>query len=116
MLIACLVPALAAPGSGQKSKPSFALIAGTVFRNSGFSLPGAEVTVDPDPGAGPPARLKRIRVRTDARGEFAVRVPPAPMRYNVSVRAREWQGQQKTVSVQGEERIDLSFVLSPASK
>src|SRR5882724_951772 len=71
--------------SGKKSDKNnveaYALIAGTVFRESGFALPGAEVTLTPEAGEAPNAKNKKLKAISDARGEFAFRVPPLPWRY-----------------------------------
>ena len=107
--------ALAAAGKSGKPEP-FALIAGSVFRDTGFSLAGAELTVEPAPEAKVPSKFKRIKTVTDARGEFAVRVPSVPMRYTVSVKARRYRLDRKEVSIQGEERVELLFRLEPESK
>ena len=105
--------ALAAAGKSGKPEP-FALIAGSVFRDTGFSLAGAELTIEPEPK--PPSKFKRIKTVTDTRGEFAVRVPAAPMRYTVSVKARRYRLDRKEVSIQGEERVDLIFRLEPETR
>lgn len=100
----------------ERRTETFAVIAGTVFRDSGFSLPGAELLLDAAPGARPPAKFKRIKLFSDARGEFAVRVPPTPMRYTVSVRAAGYRSETKEVSVEGEERAEVNFRLERESK
>jgi hypothetical protein len=38
------------------------------------------------------------------------------MHYVVKVAAKGYQGQQKSVAVQGEERADVTFQLQPESK
>lgn len=106
---------LAASEKNKKVEP-FALIAGSVFRDSGFSLAGADLAVDPAPDAKPPSKFKRIKVVTDARGEFAVRVPAVPMRYTVSVKASGYRIDKKEVSIQGTEVVELFFRLEPESK
>jgi hypothetical protein len=108
--------AAASPARKNRKAEPFALIAGSVFRESGFSLAGAEVVVDAAPGAKPLAKFKRIKVVSDARGEFAIRVAPVPMRYTVSVSAGGFRPGRKEVSIQGEERVDLYFRLEPESK
>lgn len=113
-----LAAVLAAPAREKKRviEPS-ATIAGTVFRDSGFSLPGAKVTVEAQPESGSLRRKqKKVEVVSDARGEFAIRVPPVPMRYTVSVKAKGFKPDRKQVKIQGEERIDLFFRLEPESK
>ena len=104
----------AAWGAADKSKraaEAYGLVAGTVFQESGLVLRGAEITVRPDPEGKPSVKLKTATSFSDARGEFAVRVPALPMRYIVSVRAAGFQKQEKTAELHGEERIDLFFRL-----
>ena len=116
VLLASLVAAAASGVSGDKKKKeaaSFALISGTVFRETGLSLPQAEVTVVALNGAGKAKRSKKAVVVTDSRGEFAVRVPAMPLRYTVSVRAAGYKAQQRAISVAGEERVELFFRLEP---
>jgi hypothetical protein len=98
----------------KKKEESYALIAGTVFRQSGFTLRGAEVTVTPEPERPKTRKLKKIKVVSDSRGEFAVRVPTDPMRYTVSVKAPGFHDQEKIVNIQGDQRIDVFFQLEPA--
>jgi hypothetical protein len=107
--------ALAAAGKSGKPEP-FALIAGSVFRDTGFSLAGAELIVEPAPEAKAPVKFKRIKTVTDARGEFAVRVPSVPMRYTVSVKAQRYRLDKKEVSIDGEGRVELFFRLEPETK
>src|SRR5579871_4277106 len=86
-----LLIALCSPLSvAQKRKAeAYAVVAGTVFREPGFALPGADVTVTPHPGEGQaPFKLKKLQAISDGRGEFAFRVPPTPMRYTVRVSAK----------------------------
>lgn len=118
VLLAGSLPAtlFAAFGEKKRAPASYALIAGTVFRDTGLSLAGAEVTLLAQQGPGRAGKPKKITVLADSRGEFAVRVPAAPMRYNVSARAPGYQPQEKSVSVSGEDRVDVFFRLEPASK
>jgi hypothetical protein len=119
ILFAWILPAalVAAPGEKKpKASAPYALIAGTVFRDTGLSLCGAQVSLLPEPGSGQARKPKKISIVTDSRGEFAVRVPVAPMRYVVQVKAAGYQDQEKSVSVSGEERVDVFFRLEPASK
>ena len=102
---------LAAAGK-KKSEEKFAVVAGTVFRETGFTLRGAEVRLD----AEPPAKIKPMKTLSDPRGEFAFRVPAAPMRYNVSVKAAGFRPQAKKASVSGDERVDVFFQLEAETK
>ncbi len=99
----------------RKAQPH-ALIAGTVFRESGLSLPGAEITLTVVEESGPGRKARPMEARSDARGEFAFRVPPTPARYRLSVKAHGYLPEEKTVSISGEERVDVFFRLRRASK
>jgi hypothetical protein len=116
--VACLIfsaaPAVAEkkPKKGKEAPGPFSVIAGTVFRPPGLSLPGAEVEITPD-AEGKPKKMKAV---SDARGEFAVRVPPVPMKYKVDVKCNGYQPQQKTVEIEGEQHKDLTFQMEPAAK
>lgn len=104
----------------RTQQQSFALVTGTVFRDTGFTLGGAEVTLTPTPpekpGEKPRVKMKPIKLASDPRGEFAFRVPAVPMRYNVSVRAAGFRAQQKPVSISGDERVDVYFRLEAEPK
>jgi hypothetical protein len=129
IIFLCLAAALgvsSAEQSKKKEKP-FAVVAGTVFRDPGFALAGAEVVLEPGsppPAEGNPAapasskkvKVKRMTAVSDRRGEFAFRVPAEPMRYHVSVKAAGLKPDRKEVIIQGEERQDVFFKLEPASQ
>ncbi len=91
------------------------MIAGTVFREPGFALPGAELTLAPDPEANPPSKYKKQKALSDGRGEFAFRVPAAPMRYHLHVEARGYESDTKEIAIRGDERVDVSFRLAATS-
>lgn len=114
-----LLMALSLPAIAEKKKniEPYALVAGTVFREPGFALPGAEVTVTSNPEEGQAAaKVKKMQALSDARGEFAFRVPPVTMRYTVRVTAKGYHPEEKSVSVSGEQRADATFELRPESK
>ena len=118
-LICLLIAAipLAAAGKKKAVPEAYSLVAGTVFREPGFALPQAEITLIPNPEQdGLPVKVKKISTVSDARGEFVFRVPAASMRYTVRVTARGYHGEEKTVNVQGEERADVTFQLHEESK
>lgn len=103
---------------GEKPpKPGPAVIAGTVFREPGFALAGAEIDLQPEPGpeASNKRKIKPMKVHSDSRGEFSFRVPAVAMRYTVRVRATGYLEEKKAVTIQGEERQDV-FVTLKASK
>lgn len=106
---------VASSAERKRSHPApTAIIAGTVFRNTGLSLPGAEITVTPAPLAEGKAKLRPVKALSDARGEFVIRVPAGPARYRVAASARGYQTAEQTIEIQGEERVDLTFLLDPA--
>ena len=119
LLAALLWPLFFRSAAAPKKKPAldtYAVVSGSVFADSGYALPGARC----DPRA--PGRLraadktKPIETVSDARGEFVVRVPPGPVHYMVTVDAKGYQSQRKTVSVQDQERVEVTFQLERESK
>jgi hypothetical protein len=117
-LFVCLLASLAgAAWAGRKEKKqtggaSSAIFAGTVFTGSGFALRGAEVLVTKDGASKGNENWKAV---SDARGEFFLRLPPGPAKYNVSVRARGLKPQEKQVSFEADERQEQNFLLEPAT-
>ena len=103
------VAALAGEEKKGREKP-FAVVGGTVFREPGFALPGAEVLIE---AASPGSKFKRQKAVSDARGEFAFRVPPGEATYKLTARARGHEVQEKTASVTSEEHLDVFFQLKP---
>ena len=99
----------------KKASEPYAIIAGTTFRPPGFALPGAKVRIAPESSSSGGTKLKSVEAQTDARGEFALRVPVVPMKWTVHVQANGYESQGKTVSIDGEQRVDLSFQLEPAA-
>ena len=92
----------------------FAMIAGTVYRPPGFAMPGAEVIITPEATESGGGKVKKVETVTDARGEWVVRVPPVPAKWRVDVKIKGYRPEQRSVSVTGEQRIDLSIILEPA--
>jgi hypothetical protein len=114
-----LAAAFALPGLGDKRKAAepYVLLDGTVFRESGFALPNAEVVVVPDPAPDTPRqKVKKFEAVSDSRGEFAFRLPTTGMRYIVKVRAKGFRNEEKSVTVQGEDRLSVTFQLHEESK
>lgn len=107
----CLAVAPVA-GDDKKPKPAHAVVAGTVFREPGFALPGAEVTLTANR---PPKKFKPMRMFSDSRGEYAFRVPAVEARYIVKVKAKGFESQEKEAAVAGEQRLDVFFQLKPAA-
>ncbi|HLJ15049.1 MAG TPA: carboxypeptidase-like regulatory domain-containing protein [Bryobacteraceae bacterium] len=107
---------VAAAGKHQKDPGEYAIVAGTVFREPGFSLPGAEVTIAPVLPEGSHQKVKKLKTISSPRGEFAFHVPPGPMQYTLSVTCKGFQPEEKTTSIEAGERVDINFVLQQESK
>lgn len=114
ILLILLVESISGAGRKKDAGP-FGLIGVTVFREPGFALPGAEVTLTPVPPDLAP-KEKGMKGITGARGELVFRVPTAAMRYKMRAVSKGYVPQDKTVSIEGEHRIDATFLLSPESK
>jgi hypothetical protein len=116
ILFLCLLCTLGAAASGKKkaSEP-YALVGGTVFREPGFALPGAQVTLSVAGEPGEP-NIKKLTAISDSRGEFVFRVPISARRYLVQVTHKGYSAQQKELAVEGEQRVDATFTLSPESQ
>ena len=102
----------------KKSVDLYAIIGGTVFRDPGFALRGAEVTLEPVKAVINGSKLKLQHAISDARGEFAFRVPPLEgAKYKVTAKMAGMTPETKLAETRGgEERIDVTFMLLPASK
>lgn len=89
-----------------------AVIAGTVFRDPGFAIGGAEVELTEVRTDG-----KRPKVRkaiSDGRGEFAFYLPPDEVKYKVKVSAKGLQSEEKETTAAPGARMDVFFTLKPA--
>jgi hypothetical protein len=101
----------------KKSADLYAVIGGTVFRDPGFALRGAEVVLQPEKPVVNGVKMKGQKAISDARGEYAFRVPPIEAKYSIKVSAEGMKGETKPAETRGgEERIDVTFTLLPASK
>jgi hypothetical protein len=110
--VAAILATLLAGNVLVAQKGAYAVVAGSVFRESGFSLPGATVTLMAK-GGGKGRPLKSV---TDARGEFAFRIPPAAGAYLVTASMKGFKPAQTEAAIGGEERVDVTLVLSTESK
>jgi hypothetical protein len=102
---------LAAPDKNDKKPDS--VIAGSVFRDPGYALPNATVTlvVRDDP-----KHKKIAQQETTFRGEFVFHVPAAPAVYVVKAVAKGFGPQEKEASVTGPDRVELTFTLEPETR
>ena len=99
--------------AADRNDASHAVVAGTVFRENGFSLPGAAVTLVVKDA---PKKAKKLQSVSDSRGEFAFRVPPGAATYVVRASLKGFQAVEKEASVSGEERVEVTIMLPAESK
>jgi hypothetical protein len=116
LLVATLLPGAAA--AKKKPEPdTYAMISGSVFQESGYALPEAAITLIAQPASGSTAaKAQKLEAVSDARGEFIVRVPPGPANYTIVVAAKGYQIMRKSVMVEGQERVEVTFQLERESK
>jgi carboxypeptidase family protein len=99
--------------AADRNDAPHAVVAGTVFRENGFSLPGAAVTLAVKDA---PKKAKKLQSVSDSRGEFAFRVPPGAATYLVRASLKGFQPVEKEASVSGDERVEVTLVLPSESK
>ncbi len=116
-LILALTLALSSLAHAQRRvEAPHAVVAGTVFHEPGFALAGAHVVLTSIPDAASPAKPLTQKAITGQRGEFAFRLPPTEAHYRISVSAKHFIPQEKSVEVRGEEQVEATFLLEPESK
>jgi hypothetical protein len=112
LLVLALLFAFALAAQSRKPQAPHAVIAGTVFRDPGFSQPGATVVL-----ARKEAPNKKLQQAvSDRRGEFAFRVPPGPADYVVTAALKGFKPDRQEFRVEGEEQINATLLLVPESK
>jgi hypothetical protein len=112
-VIALLCASFAFPS--RAADAPYALIAGTVFREPGFALAGAQVELGAATAPEKGKRTKPRRTITDRRGEFTFRVPAVKADYLLKVKAEGFLGEEKAVAVSADERVDVYFNLKPST-
>jgi hypothetical protein len=116
LMVAALVP-LAAAAKKKPALDTYAVISGSVFQEAGYALPDAAVTLVSEPASGSaPVKSQKMEAVSDARGEFIFRVPPGPMNYALVVAAKGYHSLRKSVTVEGQERVEVTFQLERESK
>lgn len=108
-----LAPVCFAADKKPKPKPMRSVIAGTVFRDPGFAVPGAEIELIEIRSDG--KKVKPLKTVTDGRGEFAFTVPPVEAKYRVKASAKGLQPEEKETSSSPGVRMDVYFSLKPAT-
>ncbi len=117
LLALWLAPAICADKKKAGEAQPYGQIGVTVFREPGFALPGAEVTLTANPEtSADPQKLKKLQGTVDARGEVVFRVPVSAMRYLIRAQSKGFIPQEKAILMEGERRSDATFLLAPESK
>jgi hypothetical protein len=113
-LIAILPDAQAAKKKTE-TEP-YALVSGTIFRDPGFALSNATVTLTPDQPRDASTKIKKLQTVSNSRGEFVFHIPPINMHYIVRAVANGYHEEEKSVEVQGETRVEVTLSLHEESK
>lgn len=117
ILLLASAPFLLAAGKKKAAAETFGLVAVSVFHEPGLALPETDVFLSPSPAPGEQAvKMKKLQATTDSRGEYVFRVPNATMTYTVRVAAKGYKSEEKSVTVHGEERAEVTFLLHEESK
>lgn len=91
----------------EKQSEPFALLIGTCFNESGFSLPGAKVVVELTSESAVKLKRKKWEMVSSPRGEFAIRLPAGQLTFKVKVSKDGFKPAEKTVYFEGDERQDI---------
>jgi hypothetical protein len=114
LLITLLLLLLPLQGAGKK-KPAldtYATVGVSVYDGDGRVLPNANLILVLDGQS----KAKPLEAMADSRGEYVFRVPPGPSHYTLTAQARGYQRLQKSVMVEDQERVEVTFQLERQSK
>jgi hypothetical protein len=114
-LLLFLLPAAlrAAEKKKQEEKRLAAVVAGTVFRDPGFAVRGAEIELIEVRADGKTSKPRKSV--TDGRGEFAFSVPPIEQKFKVKASAKGLLSEEKETTAMPGARVDVFFTLKPAT-
>jgi hypothetical protein len=107
-----------ASGGEKKPPPEPSIVAGTVFREPGFAMANAEVTLTVRTAPLGVKAPKQQKTTSNFRGEYSFRVPAGKAEYVVSVKASGFVPEEKPAVVGDDpERLEIYLTLKPdASK
>jgi hypothetical protein len=113
VLIAACLASFHASAAPDKKQVPHATVAGTVFRDPGFALPGATVVLIRKDDA----KSKKLQEAvSNYRGEFAFQVPAVQGAYIVRASLKGFHPDEKEALISADERIEVTLVLVPESK
>jgi len=110
---ALLFALVSTAGDKKKAAEEDVVISGSVFRDPGYALPEATVTLVRKDD---PKHKKLAQQTTTYRGEFVFHVPVVDAVYVVKASAKGYAAQEKDAQVSGPNRLELTFTLEPESK
>ncbi len=113
VLIAAWLASFNASAAPDKKPVPHATVAGTVFRDPGFALPGATVVLM---RKGDAKSKKLQEAVSNYRGEFAFQVPAVQGAYIVRASLKGFHPDEKEALISADERIEVTLVLVPESK
>jgi hypothetical protein len=114
-LLAAAPVSSAQPSNGKastKKSSSYAVIAGTVFRDPGFAQPGAAIWITRKDD---PKEKKLQAAVSDSRGEFAFRVAPVQAAYELHATLKGYRPVRQDIQIEGEEQVNATLLLVPES-
>lgn len=94
------------------AQKNFSLIKGTVFTPDGHPLPGAKVTIIRTDIDLKQQKKTHKESSSDSQGEFAFRMDAGPAKFHLIVAVTGFPKQEKDVEVGGDERKDISVILT----
>ena len=107
-----LFGAYATVGAKEKEKEqAFALLAGSCFNEKGLSLRAVTIEAEIQDPSNQKLKKKKWTATTDARGEFALRLPAGKATFLVKAKMAGYTSQEKTVTFSGDERQNVTFNL-----
>lgn len=103
------------PLTKEKEPESFALLMGSCFNSDGFSLPGVAILVEMQTNQEKHSKVKKWQTISDARGEFALRLPAGRHTFLVKASREGFLPLKETVSFVQDERQDVILKFKPGS-
>ena len=116
VILSSRAPAPAVAKDEPKQVQPFALLKGSCFDQRGLSLPGVAVQVTLPPGESGKKKEKSWRMRSDRRGEFAVRLPAGEQTVVVTASKKGYRKTEKSVQFYADELQHVVIQMKPVPK
>lgn len=112
LLISLLLLPLQGAGKKKPTLDTYATVGVSVYDDGGRALPDANLSLVLEGQS----KAKPLEAVADSRGEYVFRVPPGPAHYTLTAQAKGYQSLQKSVMVEDQERVEVTFQLERQSK